>query len=130
MIVDFSRVIKSPPAPLCIDGAAVKVISSFKYLGYNNDLTWHANTISLIKKAYQHLYFLRRLEQRVLGTAGLTSFYVCPYIMWYCGVKTVLPQTGRLCSVLLSLHRGSLAAVFQQLRTSTLTDLETGLLVP
>ncbi len=53
MIVDFRRVVSSLPAPLCIGGTFVEVVPSFKYLGIHidHDLTWHTNTMSVIKKA-------------------------------------------------------------------------------
>lgn len=77
MIVDFRRVVRSLPAPLCIGGTSVEVVPSFKYLGIHidHDLTWHTNTMSVIKKANQRLYFLRRLKRAGLSTAVLTSFY-------------------------------------------------------
>ncbi|KAK0155720.1 hypothetical protein N1851_001785 [Merluccius polli] len=68
----------SPP-PLFIRGATVEMVSTCKYLGLHisNDLTWANNTASIIKKAHQHLYFLRRLKWAGLSTAVLTSFYCC-----------------------------------------------------
>ncbi|KAK0141550.1 hypothetical protein N1851_021298 [Merluccius polli] len=55
------------------------MVSTCKYLGLHisNDLTWANNTASIIKKAHQHLYFLRRLKWAGLSTAVLTSFYCC-----------------------------------------------------
>lgn len=53
----------------------MEVVPSFKYLGIhiNNNLTWHTNSVSLIKKARQRLCFLRRLKQAGLGTSILTK---------------------------------------------------------
>lgn len=63
MIVDFRKSGNIPP-PLHIGGVAVEVVSSFKYLGVhiNNELTWTNNVASLIKKAHQRLYFLKKLK--------------------------------------------------------------------
>ncbi len=75
--MDLRRVVRSLPAPLCIGGAAVEVIPSFKYLGIHidHDLTWHTNTMSVIKKANQRLYFLRRLKRAGLSITALSSLY-------------------------------------------------------
>lgn len=53
MIVDFRRVIRSIPVPIYIGGTPVEVVPSFKYLGIyiDHDLTWHTNTMSIIKEA-------------------------------------------------------------------------------
>ncbi|KAI3362572.1 hypothetical protein L3Q82_001607 [Scortum barcoo] len=78
MIVDFRRG-RHLPSPLYIGGTAVEVVSSFRYLGVHisDDLTWSKNTSCLIRKAHQHLYFLRRLRRAGLGSSVLTSFYRC-----------------------------------------------------
>ncbi|KAI3372152.1 hypothetical protein L3Q82_007008 [Scortum barcoo] len=74
MIVD-----RHLPPPLYVGGTAVEVVSSFRYLGVHisDDLTWSNNTSSLIRKAHQRLYFLRRLRRAGLGSSVLTSFYRC-----------------------------------------------------
>ncbi|KAI3354789.1 hypothetical protein L3Q82_004531 [Scortum barcoo] len=78
MIMDFRRG-RHLPSPLYIGGTAVEVVSSFRYLGVHisDDLTWSKNTSCLIRKAHQHLYFLRRLRRAGLGSSVLTSFYRC-----------------------------------------------------
>ena len=78
MIVDFRKGRHLPP-PLHIEGTAVEVVSSFRYLGVHiaNDLSWSTNTACLIKKAHQRLYFLRRLRHAGLGSSVLSSFYRC-----------------------------------------------------
>ena len=74
MVVDFR---KSAPtySPLYIGGDAVEVVTSFKYLGVHiaNNLTWKHNSASLIKKAHQRVYFLRRLKRAGLGRLPLSS---------------------------------------------------------
>lgn len=67
------------PPPLYIGGAAVERVSTCEYLGLHisSNLKWATNTASIIKKAHQHPYFLRRLKRAVLSPAVLTSFYWC-----------------------------------------------------
>ncbi|KAI4888701.1 hypothetical protein NFI96_020696, partial [Prochilodus magdalenae] len=78
MIVDFRRG-RHAHLPLHVGGSAVEVVSSYRYLGVHlsNNLTWSNNTSSLVRKAHQRLYFLRRLRRAGLGSSVLTSFYRC-----------------------------------------------------
>ncbi|KAK3519981.1 hypothetical protein QTP70_010107 [Hemibagrus guttatus] len=57
----------------------VEHVSSFKFLGVHisEDLSWHLNTSTLVRKAQQHLYFLRRLKKVHLSPKILTNFYRC-----------------------------------------------------
>ena len=63
--------------PLTIDGAAVERVSSTKFLGVHisDDLSWTTNTASLVKKANQRLYFLRKLNHARAPPAIMTTFY-------------------------------------------------------
>ncbi|KAI4896969.1 hypothetical protein NFI96_005599 [Prochilodus magdalenae] len=78
MIVDFRRG-RHAHLPLHVGGSAVEVVSSYRYLGVHlsNNLTWSNNTSSLVRKAHQRLYFLRRLRRAGLGSSVLISFYRC-----------------------------------------------------
>ncbi len=51
--------------PITIDGTPVERVSNTKFLGVNitKDLTWTIHTQSVVRKAYQHLFFLRRLKK-------------------------------------------------------------------
>ncbi len=91
MVVDFRRD-RRPPPPLYIGGVAVEVVSSFRYLGVyiTEDLTWRTNTTRLVRKAYQHLYFLRKLRRAGLGSSVLRSFY-------HCAVESVLCTCITVC---------------------------------
>ncbi|KAL6457442.1 hypothetical protein MHYP_G00344050 [Metynnis hypsauchen] len=91
VIVDFRRRSTIPPLPLHIGGSAVEVVSSYRYLGVHlsNNLTWSNNTSSLIRKAHQRLYFLRRLRRAGLGSSVLTSFYRCVVESVLCSGITV-----------------------------------------
>jgi hypothetical protein len=52
-------------APIHIDGTAVEKVESFKFLGVHitDNLKWPTQTDSVVKKAQQHLFNLRRLKK-------------------------------------------------------------------
>ncbi|KAM4541264.1 uncharacterized protein V3H82_023100 [Fundulus diaphanus] len=76
IIVDF-RKNRPRHAPLLINNSAVEVVSSTKFLGVHitDNLTWTANTTSLVKRAQKRLYFLRRMRRARLPPPILTTFY-------------------------------------------------------
>lgn len=84
VIVDFRKTKRRHPPPICIGGAEVEVVSSYKYLGVhiNDDLKWKSNCNSLVKKAHQWLYFLRRLKKAGLGTTVLHSNILYNSVVW------------------------------------------------
>lgn len=88
LIVDFRRTRSVTHAPVHIDGAEVERVPSFKFLGVHisEDLTWTLNTSSLVKKAHQRLFFLRRLRKAHLSPQILGNFYPCAIesILTYC----------------------------------------------
>ena len=76
MIVDFRR--KKPPiSPLLIDGKTVEIVQHVKFLGstISSDLKWELNVDTIVKKAQQRLYFLRRLRSFGLTTQITLNFY-------------------------------------------------------
>ncbi len=77
VVVDFRRRNSIDHPPLTIDSSTVEKVSSTKFLGVHitEDLTWTTNTMSLSKKAQQHLHFLRRLKRASLPPPILTTFY-------------------------------------------------------
>ena len=87
IIVDFR---KSQPdhSPLLINNQAVERVSEFKFLGLSvsETLSWSSNTASVIGKAQQRLYFLRKLKEAALPTALLVNFYHCAVesVLTYC----------------------------------------------
>ncbi|PWA27346.1 hypothetical protein CCH79_00000570, partial [Gambusia affinis] len=97
MVVDF-RKLKDPLHLLYIGGAAMEVVSSY------NELTWSANTLHLVKKAHQHLYFLKKLQRAGLGASVLRSFYRCVVENILCTCITVwhgswtAPERTVLCT--------------------------------
>ena len=66
-------------APNHIDRTVVEKVKSFKFLGVHitDDLKWSTHTDSVVKKAQQCLYNLRRLKKFVLAPKTLTYFYRC-----------------------------------------------------
>ena len=55
------------------------MVESFKFLHVQitNNLSWFPHTDTLVKKAHQHLYFLRRLRKFGMSATTLTNFYRC-----------------------------------------------------
>ncbi|KAK2186906.1 hypothetical protein NP493_185g06015 [Ridgeia piscesae] len=77
MIVDVSRKKSSPLSPLLIDGRTVEIVQHFKFLGstISNNLIWEIHIDTVVKKAQQRLYFLRRLRSFGLTTQIMLTFY-------------------------------------------------------
>jgi hypothetical protein len=76
MIIDF-RIKKPELTPLDINGEAVEMVDSFKFLGstISDDLTWGPHIIATVKKAHQRLYFLRQLKKFGVDSKIMTHFY-------------------------------------------------------
>ncbi|KAK3538532.1 hypothetical protein QTP86_006696 [Hemibagrus guttatus] len=99
LIVDFQKSNSSRHSPIYINGSEVERVSSFKFLGVHisEDLSWHQNTSTLVRKAQQHLHFLIKLKKVHLSPKILTNFYGCileniltsPITVWY-GSSTTL----------------------------------------
>lgn len=79
MIVDFRRQRVDQHLPLHINSTVVEQVSSFRFLGVHitEDLSWTQHADSVVKKARQRLYFLRRLRKFSMNTNTLTNFYRC-----------------------------------------------------
>jgi hypothetical protein len=79
LIVDF-REHQREHSPIHIDGTAVKKVESFKFLGVHitDKLKWSTHRESVVKKAQQCLFNLRRLKTCGLAPKTLTNFYRCP----------------------------------------------------
>ena len=58
---------------------AVEKVESFKFLGVHitDQLKWSTHTNSVVKKAQQLLFNLRRLKKFGLSPKTLTNFYRC-----------------------------------------------------
>ena len=76
MIVDFRKK-KNIKESIHVDGNPVEKVRSFKLLGttVTEDLSWHQNSVLLLKKARQRLFFLRTLKSYRVQTQILTQFY-------------------------------------------------------
>ena len=68
-----------PSTPILIDGVVVEQVESFKFLGVHmsNKLTWSKHTKTVVKRARQNLFPLRRLKSFVMGPQILKWFYSC-----------------------------------------------------
>ena len=78
MIVDY-RKRRAEHAPILIDGAVVDQVESFKFLGVHiiNKLSWSKHTKTVVKRAPQSLFPLRKLKRFGMGPEILKRFYSC-----------------------------------------------------
>jgi gmma-aminobutyric acid receptor subunit gamma len=78
LIVDFRRQ-QREYAPIHIDRAAMEKVESFKFLcvDITDNLKWSTHTDSVVKKAQQRLFNLRRLKKFGLSPKTLTHLYRC-----------------------------------------------------
>ncbi|XP_020565489.1 uncharacterized protein LOC110016570 [Oryzias latipes] len=62
-----------------IDKSPVERVNSFRYLGFHitQDLSWSCHINTVVKKARQRLYHLRRLRDFRLPSVVLRNFYSC-----------------------------------------------------
>ena len=76
IIVDFRKV-KSEILPLTINGKVVEQVSTFKFLGtiISDNLKWDDHCTSILSKAQQRMYFLRKLKKFRLKQDILVQFY-------------------------------------------------------
>ena len=77
IIVDRKR--STEHTPILIDGAVVEQVESFKFLGVhiNNKLEWSKHTKTVVKRAGQSLFALRKLKRFGMGPEILKRFYSC-----------------------------------------------------
>ena len=66
-------------APILIDKAVVEQVVSFKFLGVHiaNKLTWSMHTKTVVTRARQNLFPLRRLKRFGMGPQILKRVYSC-----------------------------------------------------
>ena len=78
MIVDFRKQQREHP-PIHIDGTVAEKLESFKFLCVHitDKLKWSTHTDSVVKKAQQCLFNVRRLKKFGLSLKTLTNFYRC-----------------------------------------------------
>ena len=70
---------RAEQAPINIDWAVVEWVESFMFLGVHitNELTWSKHTKTVVKRAQQLLFPLRRLKRFGMGPQILKMFYSC-----------------------------------------------------
>ncbi|TWW64613.1 hypothetical protein D4764_22G0002600 [Takifugu flavidus] len=76
MIVDFRKV-TAPLPPLALMDSPITIADSFRFLGttITRDLKWEPTISSLIKKAQQRMFFLRKLRKLKLPPRMLEQLY-------------------------------------------------------
>uniref|UniRef100_A0A3P8QH73 Reverse transcriptase domain-containing protein n=1 Tax=Astatotilapia calliptera TaxID=8154 RepID=A0A3P8QH73_ASTCA len=79
LIVDFSTKQERNYQTPVINECPVERVDSFKYLGVHitQDLSWSCHINTVVKKARQRLYHLRRLRDFQLPSKVLRNFYSC-----------------------------------------------------
>ena len=77
MIFDLSKPPSDPHRPVLVDGEAVQIVNSFKYLGshIDNKLTFHDNAAYIFNKAQQRLSLLRKLKSFGVSEKTLETVY-------------------------------------------------------
>uniref|UniRef100_A0A3B3HJX1 Reverse transcriptase domain-containing protein n=1 Tax=Oryzias latipes TaxID=8090 RepID=A0A3B3HJX1_ORYLA len=78
IIVDFRRRSKNHQS-LSIGTEMVERVTSFKFLGVTmtEDLSWGPHTASVVGKAQQRLYYLRKLKVAKISRQLMVNFYNC-----------------------------------------------------
>ena len=78
MIVDY-RKRSTEHVPILIDGAVVEQVESFKFLAVhiNNKLDMSKHTKTVVKRAQQSLFPLRKLKRLGMSPEILKRFYSC-----------------------------------------------------
>eukprot|EP00061_Rhincodon_typus_P016961 g45443.t1 len=76
MIVDFRKT-RGEHVPIYINGTEVERVKSIKFLGVTitDNLSWTCHVNATVKKAQQHLFFLRLLRKFSMSIRSLTNFY-------------------------------------------------------
>ncbi len=79
IIVDFRKTGQYKHSPLSIGNEVVERVTEFKFLGVtvSEDLSWGTNTASVVGKAQQRLYYLRKLKSAKIPRQLMVNFYNC-----------------------------------------------------
>jgi hypothetical protein len=101
--IKTNRKRRTEHASILIDGAAVEQVERFKFLDVHitNKLTWSKHNKTVVKRAQQNLFPLRRLKRFGIGPQILKRFYCCTIesiltgciTAWY--MATARPPTAR-----------------------------------
>jgi hypothetical protein len=88
MIVDY-RKRRTEHVPILIDGAVVEQVESFKFLGVHitNKITWSKHTRTVVKRARQSLFPLRKLKSpeilKRFNSCTIESILTVCITAWY-----------------------------------------------
>jgi hypothetical protein len=89
---------------ILIDRAVVEQVVSFKFLGVHitNELSWSKHTKTVVKRALQHLFPLRRLKRFDMGPQILKTFYSCTieFILTGCSLRNSCLSSPQLAASL------------------------------
>ena len=81
MIIDYRdyRKWKAKHSPILTEEAVVEQVESFKFLAVHitNKLSWYKHTKTVVKRALQCLFPLRRLKRFGMGPQILKKLYSC-----------------------------------------------------
>jgi hypothetical protein len=79
LIVDYRKRI-AEHTPIHIDRAVVEHVESFKFIGVHipKELSWSTHTNTVVNRARQCLFPLRRLKRFGMGSQILKKLYSCP----------------------------------------------------
>ena len=77
MLINFCRSYQFKTR-LTINNSLIEQVNQTKLLGVilSDDLTWHANTTHIVKKAYTRMIILRRLKEFNVDIADMIKIYV------------------------------------------------------
>ena len=113
-------------APLLINDSTVEQVSTFKFLGtyVSNDLSWEFNSLSILSKARQRLYFLRKLKSFNVNKTILINFYraivesvlTTSITVWFdrttCQIKSKLQSIVRISEKIIGAPLPSLEFIY------------------
>eukprot|EP00061_Rhincodon_typus_P006308 g26822.t1 len=79
LIVDFRKK-GGEHAPIYTNGLDVERVESIKFpeVMITDNLSWISHIVTTVKKAQQHVFFLRWLRKFGVSIRTLTNFYRCP----------------------------------------------------
>ena len=96
LIVDY-RKRRAKHAPIHINGAGGERVKNFKFLGIliTNTLSWSKHTKTIMKRARQHLFPLRKLKRFGMDPQLLKNVSSCPIE----SIESILTATAQQSTV-------------------------------
>ncbi len=76
-IIDFRKAGQYKHSPLSIGNEVMERVTEFKFLGVtvSEDLSWSTNTASVVGKAHQCLYYMRKLKRAKIHRQLMVNLY-------------------------------------------------------